>query len=113
MQTVTAGGIVKSDVLQGEAYACCNLGVLQYRQRLYDDALTYFERFFEAARALQDQHVLDVARVNLGSVRAALTFKDYIQARSPPLSHAVLGSLEEAHCDCEQLSTCDNSPKLW
>ncbi len=67
--------------LQGEAYACCNLGVLYYRQRQYDEALTYFERFFEAARALKDQHVLDVARVNLGTVRAALTFKDYLQAR--------------------------------
>ena len=67
--------------LQGEAYACCNLGVLYYRQRQYDEALTYFERFFEAARALKDQHVLDVARVNLGTVRAALTFKDYVQAR--------------------------------
>lgn len=64
---------------QGEAYACCNLGVLHYGQRQYEDALTYFERFFEAARALKDQHVLDVARVNLGAVRAALTFKDYIQ----------------------------------
>jgi len=67
--------------VQGEAYACCNLGVLYYRQRQYDEALTYFERFCEAARALKDQHVLDVARVNLGTVRAALTFKDYVQAR--------------------------------
>ncbi len=67
--------------VQGEAYACCNLGVLYYRQRQYDEGLTYFERFFEAARALKDQHVLDVARVNLGTVRAALTFKDYVQAR--------------------------------
>ena len=67
--------------VQGEAYACCNLGVLFYRQRQYDEALTYFERFFEAARALKDQHVLDVARVNLGTVRAALTFNDYVQAR--------------------------------
>jgi len=67
--------------VQGEAYACCNLGVLYYRQRQHDEALTYFERFFEAARALKDLHVLDVARVNLGTVRAALTFKDYVQAR--------------------------------
>lgn len=64
---------------QGEVYACCNLGVLYYRQRQYDDALTYCERFFEAARGLNDQRVLDVARVNLGAVRAALTFKDYVQ----------------------------------
>ena len=67
--------------VQGEAYACCNLGVLYYRQRQYDEALTYFERFFEAAQALKDQHMLDVARVNLGMVRAALTFTDYVQAR--------------------------------
>ena len=66
--------------MQGEAFACCNLGVLHYRQQQYDDALTYFERFFEAARALKDQHVLNVARVNLGAARAALTFKDYMQA---------------------------------
>lgn len=65
--------------MQGEAYACCNLGVLHYRQKQHNNALTYFERFFEAARALKDQHVLDVARVNLGVVRAALTFKDYRQ----------------------------------
>ena len=70
------------DAMQGEAYACCNLGVLHYRQRQYDDALTYFERFFEAARALKDQHVLDVARLNLGSVRAALNFQDYVQVRA-------------------------------
>ena len=66
---------------QGEVYACCNLGVLYYRQRQYDDALTFCERFFEAARGLNDQRVLDVARVNLGAVRAALTFNDYIQVR--------------------------------
>ena len=53
--------------------------MLYYRQRQLDDALTYFERFFEAARALKDERVLDVARVNLGAVRAALTFEDYIQ----------------------------------
>lgn len=64
---------------QGEVYACCNLGVLYYRQRQYDEALTYCERFFEAARGLNDQRVLDVARVNLGAVRAALTFRDYVQ----------------------------------
>lgn len=65
--------------MQGEAFACCNLGVLHYRQQQYDEALTQFERFFEAARALKDQRVLDVARLNLGAVRAALNFKDYIQ----------------------------------
>lgn len=54
--------------------------MLHYRQQQYDDALTYFERFFEAARALKDQHVLNVARVNLGAARAALTFQDYMQA---------------------------------
>ena len=64
---------------QGEVYACCNLGVLYYRQRQYDEALTYCERFFEAARGLNDQRILDVARVNLGAVRAALTFQDYVQ----------------------------------
>ena len=66
--------------MQGEAYACCNLGVLYYRQQHYDEALTHFERFFEAARPLKDQQVLDVARMNLGAVRAALNFKDYVQA---------------------------------
>ncbi|KAL0040279.1 hypothetical protein WJX77_002134 [Trebouxia sp. C0004] len=75
---------------QGEAYACCNLGVLYYRQRKYDEALTYFERFFEAARALKDQHVLDVARVNLGTVRAALTFKDYMQVADSDLQTLLL-----------------------
>ena len=74
---------------QGEAYACCNLGVLHYRHQQYDDALTYFERFFEAARALKDQHVLDVARLNLGAARAALNFSDYVQVIAHmPRKHA-------------------------
>ena len=72
---------------QGEAYACCNLGVLHYRQQRYEEALTHFERFFEAARLLKDQKVLDVARVNLGTVRAALNFKDYVQVRT----HYIVG----------------------
>lgn len=75
---------------QGEVYACCNLGVLYYRQRQYDDALTYCERFFEAARSLNDQRVLDVARVNLGAVRAALTFQDYVQVAETDLQTLLL-----------------------
>ena len=69
-------------ISQGEAYACCNLGVLHHRQRRHEEALTHFERFFEAARLLKDQKVLDVARVNLGTVRAALNFTDYVQVRA-------------------------------
>ncbi|KAL3157042.1 hypothetical protein ABBQ38_001290 [Trebouxia sp. C0009 RCD-2024] len=75
---------------QGEVYACCNLGVLYYRQRQYDEALTYCERFFEAARGLNDQRVLDVARVNLGAVRAALTFQDYVQVADTDLQTLLL-----------------------
>lgn len=43
-----------------------------YEQGDLDAAVTYFEKFFETARTLNDRRMLDVARVNLGVARGAL-----------------------------------------
>ena len=41
-------------------------------------AVTYFEKFFEAARCAGDGAMLDVARVNLGVARAAAWREAYL-----------------------------------
>lgn len=37
---------------RGQATACCKLGVLYHQQGKLDQAVTYFERFYELARSL-------------------------------------------------------------
>ncbi|GFR50138.1 hypothetical protein Agub_g12290 [Astrephomene gubernaculifera] len=56
----------------GTALASCSLGIMLYEQGDLDLAVSYFEKFFETARTLNDRHMLDTARVNLGVARGAL-----------------------------------------
>ncbi|GLI67841.1 hypothetical protein VaNZ11_012131 [Volvox africanus] len=56
----------------GTALASCNLGIMLYEQGDLDQAVSYFEKFFETARTLNDRRMLDTARVNLGVARGAL-----------------------------------------
>lgn len=56
----------------GPAIACCSLGILYYNQGRNEQAVTYFERFFEIARELPDRRALDAARFNLGVARGAV-----------------------------------------
>ena len=69
--------------LQGQARACCNLGVIYFKQQQYHEAVGHFEKFFEKARGLHDQQTLDIARANLGAARAAVKFESYSQASLP------------------------------
>jgi len=66
-----------------EARACCSLGKIYAEEGKFDRAVTYFERFFEVARSLNDRRMLDVARVNLGVARGS--------ARGAGLLRAVAG----------------------
>ena len=54
-----------------QARACCSLGKIYSAAGKFDRAVTYFERFFEVARSLNDRRMLDVARVNLGVARGS------------------------------------------
>ncbi|PNW80023.1 hypothetical protein CHLRE_08g374650v5 [Chlamydomonas reinhardtii] len=56
----------------GTALASCSLGIMLYEQGDLDSAVSYFEKFFETARTLNDRKMLDTARVNLGVARGAL-----------------------------------------
>ena len=69
--------------LQGQARACCNLGVIYFKQQQYHEAVSHFEKFFEKARGLHNQQTLDIARTNLGAARAAVKFESYSQASLP------------------------------
>lgn len=40
---------------RGQATACCKLGVLYDQQGKLDQAVSYFERFYELARSLGEQ----------------------------------------------------------
>ena len=62
---------------QGPAVACCSLGILYYGQGRFDQAMTYFEKFFEIARTLGNRRIMDTARVNLGIARGAFRLKHY------------------------------------
>lgn len=43
-----------------------------------EEAVGYFEKFFEAARAVGNMRLLDVARYNLGIARGILRFDEYV-----------------------------------
>eukprot|EP00197_Chlamydomonas_leiostraca_P013515 CAMPEP_0202884152 /NCGR_PEP_ID=MMETSP1391-20130828/40487_1 /ASSEMBLY_ACC=CAM_ASM_000867 /TAXON_ID=1034604 /ORGANISM="Chlamydomonas leiostraca, Strain SAG 11-49" /LENGTH=433 /DNA_ID=CAMNT_0049567291 /DNA_START=99 /DNA_END=1400 /DNA_ORIENTATION=+ len=62
----------------GPAIACCSLGILYYNQGRCEQAVTYFERFFEIARGLPDKRALDAARFNLGVARGAVRLQAYM-----------------------------------
>ena len=59
---------------RGLALAHCQLGCLRSRRGELDAAVADFERFFEAARALEPR-LLAVARANLGAARAAVALR--------------------------------------
>jgi hypothetical protein len=61
------------------ALAWCQLGCLRYELGQLPAAVTCFERFYELARSL-DRRLLDAARANLGTARAALRLRDYMGA---------------------------------
>jgi hypothetical protein len=44
---------------RGQATACCKLGVLYDQQGKLDQAVSYFERFYELARSLGKHSSLD------------------------------------------------------
>lgn len=64
---------------QGPAMASCSLGIILYEQGDLEQAVTYFEKFFETARTLSDRKMLDIARVNLGVARGALRMGAYMR----------------------------------
>lgn len=71
-----------------EAVVCCDLGILHYQQRMFERAVTYFEKFFEVARTLGERRMVDVARVNLGLARGSLKmagFFDVVEKDLPTL----------------------------
>jgi hypothetical protein len=41
-------------------------------------AVMYFEKFFEVARNLGDNHVLDIARFNLGVARGSVWKQEFL-----------------------------------
>lgn len=62
----------------GPAIACCTLGTMYYDQLDFSRAVTYFERFFEIARSLNDRRIMDTARFNLGVARGAARMSKYM-----------------------------------
>lgn len=58
--------------------AACSLGNMCFEAEDMEQAVEYFERFFEIARGLKERKMLDVARVNLGIARGALRMGDYM-----------------------------------
>ncbi|GMH41675.1 hypothetical protein BSKO_09585 [Bryopsis sp. KO-2023] len=75
---------------EGQARACCNLGIIYYNQGKFEQSVTYFEKFFEVARTLGNQQVLDIARINLGVARGAARMNEYmlvVQDDLPALLH--------------------------
>ena len=44
-----------------------------------EEAVGYFEKFFEASRAVGNMCLLDVARYNLGIARGMLRLEEYVQ----------------------------------
>lgn len=63
---------------KGQARACGNLGIVYYNQGNFEQAVIYFEKLFEVARTLENQKILDIARINLGVARGAARMNDYI-----------------------------------
>ena len=74
----------------GPALASCSLGILYYQKGNLEQAVAYFERFFEIARTLGDRKMLDVARVNLGAARGALRMEAYMGVVAADLPKLIL-----------------------
>lgn len=82
-RSMAAPSVMPAAAVQGQARACCNLGVIYFKQQQYHEAVGHFEKFFEKARGLHDQQTLAIARANLGAARAAVKFESYSQASLP------------------------------
>lgn len=63
---------------KGQANACCQLGKLYYQKGQLEQAVTYYEKFFELARSLGERRMLDVARISLGVARASMKVGAYM-----------------------------------
>lgn len=75
---------------QGQAVACCNLGIIYFQQNKYEQSVTYFEKFFEIARTLNDRRMLDTARINLGISRGAVHMQEYFAVVSKDLTRLIV-----------------------
>jgi len=62
----------------GPAIACCSLGILFYNKAQFQQSVTYFQRFFELARGLSDNAMLEAARFNLGVARGAVLMEPFM-----------------------------------
>eukprot|EP01025_Chloroclados_australasicus_P023736 TRINITY_DN23992_c0_g2_i1.p1 TRINITY_DN23992_c0_g2~~TRINITY_DN23992_c0_g2_i1.p1 ORF type:complete len:218 (+),score=33.82 TRINITY_DN23992_c0_g2_i1:73-654(+) len=61
-----------------QAQACQLLGEIFLQMKNYQQAVLYFEKFFEAARALGNNKMVDKARFSLGVARGAARMDQYI-----------------------------------
>ena len=52
------------------------------QQHKFERAVTYFEKFFEVAKTLNDRRLLDVARINLGIARGSARTGRYMEVVS-------------------------------
>lgn len=79
------------------ADAYCLKGVLEIQQGKLEDSLASFEDFFEVARALNDQALLDAARINLGVVRGHLRQSKYMNLVANDLPSLLEWKLSRTH----------------
>lgn len=54
------------------------MGTLYYELKDFSQSVTYFEKFFETARTLNDRRIVDAARFNLGVARGAVRMGKYM-----------------------------------
>eukprot|EP00775_Hariotina_reticulata_P011778 gene11778-11923_t len=69
--------LTRSQDPRGQATACCKLGMLYHQQCKLEQAVGYFERFYELSRSLGDRRLQDLAKVNLGIARSAWLLPGY------------------------------------
>lgn len=72
--------------LYSKAVAASNVGLLFYSQKMYDHATSYFERSYEAAKALGDRKLLNTARFNLGVSRGSLNLGAFVDVLTTDLA---------------------------
>lgn len=69
--------------LESKAEACLKLGLLEFQNGKLDSCVGYFEKeFFEKAKELQDQRLINIGRVNIGiakGLNSLSLFKDIIK----------------------------------
>jgi hypothetical protein len=66
---------------RGQAVTSCKLGALHHMRGRLPQAVHHLEHGFELARGAGDRRLQDVARMNLGVARAALSMEGYVQVR--------------------------------